>query len=96
MRARLADLELPAGQGIPVTIERLDLRSAGSLGEYSLGLTASLTRPEPVSIVLDGSGVRNRLTIRRLEAAHADGTVAADGLLVVPESLDLAVSAAGV
>ena len=93
---RVADLELPAGQGIPVTIERLDLRSAGSLGEYSLGLTASLTRPEPVSIVLDGSGVRNRLTIRRLEAAHADGTVAADGLLVVPESLDLAVSAAGV
>ena len=93
---RVADFESPPGQGVPVTIERLDLRSAGSFGEYSVDVTASLARPEPVRIALSGLGARNRLTIRRLEAVHADGNLAADGLLVFPESLELAISAAEV
>ncbi len=93
---RVADFESPPGQGVPVTIERLDLRSAGSFGEYSVDVTASLARPEPVRIALSGLGAGNRLTIRSLEAVHADGNLAAAGLLVFPESLELAINAAEV
>ena len=93
---RVADFELAAAPGVAVAIERFDLRSEGSLAEYSLDLTASLQQPEPVRIALAGLGARNRLVIQRLEADHADGSVAAAGVLVFPESLELAVTAAEV
>lgn len=89
---RVAEFELPAGEGVSVAIERLEARSAGSPEAYSLDATVALERPEPIDIALTGTGAGNRFAIERLEAVHADGRVVADGVLVVPESLRLAVS----
>ncbi len=86
---QLSDIALPLAADAELTLSKLQLDSAGSIERYSLDLVASIGSPEAVDVMLAALGSPDRLTIRRLEAVHADGTVVADGVVDFPDAFEL-------